>query len=198
MGFEHPLPHRKRLKTKRYFMKMLPNPQNCHYQSCYCEENIWHLCQHPACTNSTVIFIASHGGMFPMLCQRATNDPTTPVWWDYHVILMLGGRQPVQVLDFDTVLPFRSDLNTYLQASFLPEVSVTKQYQPYFRLVPAQDYISEFRSDRSHMRTEDGWSAPPPDWPIIGDGGSNLARFTDMRDHAIGEVLSYQQLLERS
>lgn len=132
--------------------------------------------------------------MFPMLCQKAMADPATPILWDYHVILLLHG-EPAQILDFDTTLPFCSDLPTYLQQSFLPEELVAEEYRPYFRLIPAQDYIREFRSDRSHMRTEDGWSAPPPHWPTIGTGGSNLARFIDMRDQSIGEVLSYQQLL---
>ncbi len=174
---------------------MLPNPEDCHYQSCYCEENIWHLCQHPVCTESTVIFIASHGGMFPMLYQKAMSDPTTPILWDYHVILLLAG-QPAHILDFDTILPFCTELGTYLPQSFLPEKSVAPEYRPYFRLIPAQAYLREFRSDRSHMRTEDGgWNSPPPDWPPIGNGGSNLARFIDMQDHSIGEVLSYNQLL---
>lgn len=173
---------------------MPPDIKNLLYQSCYCEENIWHLCQHPSCTDSTVVFIASLGDMFPMLCQKAMQDPATPILWDYHVILLLDG-QPAQVLDFDTTLPFCSELATYLRQSFLPEDSVAPEYRPHFRLIPAQEYIRKFRSDRSHMRTEDGWSAPPPDWPLIGNGGSNLARFTDMQDRSFGKVLSYQQLL---
>ncbi|MGB0846060.1 MAG: hypothetical protein ACPGSM_05015 [Thiolinea sp.] len=179
----------------------LPAEEDCLYQSCYCEENIWHLCQHPACNGSTVVFIASQGEMFPMLCQKAMSDPATPVCWDYHVILLLPGK-PSRILDFDTALPFCTELNTYLHRSF-PQVDfLPAEYQPYFRLIPTAEFISTFRSDRSHMRTATGWSAPPPDWPIIGSGGSNLTDFRTMteKNHqhnasAIGKVLSFQEML---
>ena len=40
------------------------------YQTAYCEENIWHLCQQNHFQNSYVIFIFSKGGAFPMLKQH--------------------------------------------------------------------------------------------------------------------------------
>ena len=75
------------------------------YTSCYCEENVWKLCQRvdqeeqsntadgskedkrPGCYYA--VFISNESRTVPLWCQRASRgDPETdPVVWDYHVIL---------------------------------------------------------------------------------------------------------------
>jgi hypothetical protein len=47
------------------------------------------------------------------------------------------------------------------------------------------------------MRSGDEWQSPPPPWPTIGDGGSNLMRFVDMDDEFLGEVLDLEALRKR-
>ena len=166
------------------------------YQPCYCEENIWHLCQHKQLKNSYVIFIASKGDAFPMLNQRAMQNPSIPIMWDYHVVLLVLD-EPNQILDFDTTLPFTTDVQTYFSQSFIEKELVDDVHTPLFRLVPASEYVELFSSDRRHMKTESGWLAPPPAWPLIGKAGHNLPDFIDMNNNDIGEVLDYDALLER-
>lgn len=164
------------------------------YQPYYCEENIWQLCQYQQFKNSYVIFIASKGDVFPMLNQRATGHPLKPVFWDYHVVL-LAQDEKNQILDFDTYLPFSTEVADYFRNSFMDNALLSADEQPWFRVVPAEEYTAMFASDRSHMKTASGWQAPPPSWPPIGNGAHNLSSFTDMNNSAIGEVLSFDAML---
>jgi protein N-terminal glutamine amidohydrolase len=78
-----------------------------------------------------------------------------------------------------------------LDCSFLAPDSALA---PVFRVVAADRYRREFASDRSHMREDDGsYRQPPPSWPAIG-GVGNLARFVDMDDRFVGEVMDLTEL----
>jgi hypothetical protein len=38
----------------------------------------------------------------------------------------------------------------------------------YFRVIPANEFLKEFASDRRHMKRPDGtWIKPPPNYPAI-------------------------------
>jgi len=165
------------------------------YQPSYCEDNIWHLCQHEQLKNSHVIFIASKDDSFPMLCQRITDEPHTPIFWDYHVILLVQGETN-QILDFDTSLPFNNDVASYFADSFIDNNLLTADLIPLFRVVAASDYVRMFSSDRSHMQSESGWLAPPPDWTPIVKSENNLSEFIDMNNEKLGEVLPYDEILK--
>jgi len=95
-------------------------------------------------------------------------------------------RTAVEALDVDTLLlPYPCPLGVYLDGSF-PQYSeqyhhrhtttATNEemevYRPYFRVVPAQQYLRYFYSDRMHMYNEDDgqWSAPPPKYLPIMNG----------------------------
>lgn len=165
------------------------------YQAFYCEENIWQLCQLDVFRGSYAVVIASQGDTFPMFCQRAAPDPATPLLWDYHVVLLT--EAPHRIVDFDTTLPFCSPVENYFQQSFADESQLYAQYIPYFRLIPARTFAEKFCSDRSHMKTANGWQAEPPPWPQIGSGASNLQQLLDPSMTGIGEVLSCGAMLER-
>ena len=166
------------------------------YQAYYCEENIWHLCRSEPFKNSSVVFIASTGDAFPMLKQRAMPDSSRPVYWDYHVVLLVNADTSL-IIDFDTTLPFVSEINAYFTQSFIDTTKLADNQKPLFRVVPACDFVDLFSSDRSHMKTADGWLAPPPNWPLIENGVSNLSIFIDMKNTGIGEVLDYETMLAR-
>jgi len=162
------------------------------YQPYYCEENIWHLCHDSQLINSYAVFIASKDDSFPMLNQRAIQNPLVPIYWDYHVVLLVLSEKN-QILDFDTTLGFSVDIDTYFSQSFLlPDVDET----PLFKLIPAGEFIASFSSDRSHMKTDSGWLASPPGWPLIGKSTSNFHRFIDMTNNDFGEVLTFDEVLE--
>jgi len=171
------------------------------YQPYYCEENIWHLCQNPPLRESEVIFVSSKGDAFPMLNQRVTSNPQIPILWDYHVILLVksdnNDAEHNQIVDFDTTLPFVTDISTYFSQSFLDTKLLRPDEIPFFRIVPANLYSELFSSDRSHMRAGEDWFAPPPPWPLIGNMPSNFYNFIDMTNNTLGEVLSYDAVLSR-
>ncbi len=177
----------------------------------YCEENVWQLCAHPraaAAAERRVLFISNPRRQVAMWGQRAAKDPSVPIAWDYHVVLLLrdaGG--PWQVWDLDAVDPGPRPATAWLRASFDRVGLLPPRYEPRFRVVPCADYRRHFRSDRRHMRRPDGSARqPPPPWPeILGeppacapdDGGSNLERFIDTEDPGfLGELCDLHDLRE--
>ncbi len=175
----------------------LPQRENYRYHAYYCEENIWHLCQQPELQNSEVVVIASKGDVFPILCQRAAVTPDTPLFWDYHVVLLWHSKNEHYILDFDTTLPFCIPITRYIQRSFVDEQQLNAQFIPLLRVMSANEYIANLQSDRSHMKTADGWLAEPPSWSPISTCSSNLHQFTDMTDDEFGQVLTVSQWLNR-
>ena len=172
------------------------NREDFLYQPYYCEENIWHLCQNPVFENSYVIFIVSAGDSFPMRHRRVTEHPSIPVLWDYHVILLAEAEQN-HIIDFDTTLPFCTDVKTYFTQSFIDNALLDDEEIPMFRIIAASDYVDRFSSDRSHMKSKSGWQATPPDWPVIGNKPNNFADFIDSSNNTIGEILSYREVMAR-
>ena len=176
--------------------------ENFAYQAGYCEENIWHLCQQNHLQNSYVVFIFSKGDAFPMLNQRASGDPGLPIFWDYHVVLLVMNQnnqnnQNNQIVDFDTTLEFMTDMDSYFSGSFVNEIFLSGQDIPLFRLVPTDEFVRSFSSDRRHMKTATGWLATPPCWPIIGDVETNFAEFIQPDDNQFGVLLTYDAMLSR-
>ena len=59
-------------------------------------------------------------------------------------------QQPIThiVFDLDTVLPFPTDAKQYYTRSFRPEISLPASYEQRFRVIPAEDVINHFSSDR--------------------------------------------------
>ena len=166
------------------------------YQSAYCEENIWNLCQQNNFQNSYVVFIFSKGEAFPMLNQRASEHTEFPIFWDYHVVLLvMNGNN--QIFDFDTILPFKTDMGSYFRESFVDERLLSHKEIPLFRVVPSNEFVTLFSSDRSHMKTSRGWLSPPPSWPIIGNVGTNLAGFIQAKANQFGKLLTYDAMLSR-
>jgi hypothetical protein len=172
------------------------NRETFAYQAAYCEENIWHLCQQNHFQNSCVVFIFSNGDEFPMLNQRASGDPALPIFWDYHVV-MLVMKKNNQIFDFDTTLAFNTDIDSYFNKSFVNESLLSDKETPLFRLVPSVEFVRSFSSDRSHMKTPTGWLSPPPSWPIIGKKETNLAGFIQAHNNQFGELLTYDAMLSR-
>jgi hypothetical protein len=166
------------------------------YQAAYCEENIWHLCQQEPFKNSFVVFIVSRGDSFPMLNQRASQHPLFPIFWDYHVVLLVMSEAN-KILDFDTQLPFYTDVERYFEQSFIAENLLLEHEMPMFRLVRSEEFVRLFASDRSHMKSPSGWLAPTPNWPLIGRSGSNLSSFIEASDNEVGELLTYNAILAR-
>ena len=99
------------------------------------------------------------------------------------------------VWDFESRLGFVSPADEYLRASFVD----SPDGRPLFRVMDADFYARELRSDRSHMRGPDGaWSAPPPAWLAPeAPGGIPLMSLVDMRLPGPGEILTLDECRQR-
>jgi len=142
------------------------------------------------------LFIRGRDEVCVMWHQRAAEAPGEPVFWDYHVVVLV--KRPWEIYDLDTTLGCPVAAKTYLRRSFRPELALPPELGPRFRLVDAASLASTFVSDRSHMRGPDGtYREPQPPWPAIGSGSSTLARFLAHDDAIAGEELGLPALLRR-
>jgi hypothetical protein len=151
------------------------------YQAFYCEENIWRLAQRGDVLvhRSEVVFIANTAGEVACWYQRAA-PLHAPVCWDYHVVLAEAAPSGWRIWDLDTRLGLPCDADRWLDLTFQDPQRVPAQYHPRFRVVPSVEFVENFASDRSHMRSPSGrYRRPPPPWPAPG-AGMNLEMWRDM------------------
>ncbi|XP_076185259.1 protein N-terminal glutamine amidohydrolase isoform X4 [Aptenodytes patagonicus] len=157
-----------------------PRPA-CAYTSCYCEENVWKLCdyirsqdQYPL-EEFYAVFISNDRRMIPLWKQRS-GHADEPVVWDYHVILLHvpSGEQNF-IYDLDTVLPFPCPFEVYSVEAFRLDDSLRPEFHRKIRMIRADLYLKTFASDRSHMKDANGkWQKPPPSYPCIETAGVGL------------------------
>lgn len=180
---------------------------NCVYTSCYCEENVWKLCQQIKEQNEDdlkeyyVAFISNFNRQVPLWMQKQGKDPLTPVIWDYHVVLL---QKPAEgkplVYDLDAVMPFPCLLEQYLIQAIQKETTLKKEYHRKFRIVEAREFLTTFASDRSHMLMPNGqYLKPPPDYPPIrtADEVMNLDDFIEMTNGlGVGKVRDLKGLIK--
>ncbi|KAF9566342.1 hypothetical protein CPC08DRAFT_814909 [Agrocybe pediades] len=153
-------------------------PANSVYTRCYCEENVYLLCDQFLKDTSVTerweayaVFISNENKTAALWYQKAARVEGNPVIWDYHVILVLRPRNEADTLesldsgslsaqyeadqsgswvyDFDTTLPVPCQWEDYLSLTF-PE-GLLPAYESKFRVVPGVLFLQHFASDRSHM-----------------------------------------------
>lgn len=155
------------------------------YQYCYCEENTLRLLQDSRLPHSRrfAVGITGDGDYFAL--GRAAGADNGVANWDYHVVTVafddVAGR--FVVFDFDSELPFPTPLEDYVRESFTA-LDCPRDLEARFRVFPADTYLSEFSSDRSHMRDQSGnWLAEPPPWPatLNPEGRITIAALNDAR-----------------
>nr|XP_023683285.1 protein N-terminal glutamine amidohydrolase isoform X2 [Paramormyrops kingsleyae] len=141
------------------YERITPCRKDCVYTSCYCEENVWKLCEYAKIQKQFpmdeiyAVFISNEQKMVPLWEQKSSHG-NKPVIWDYHVILLHDGNKDQRKL----------------------------------RAIPAEEFLQNFASDRSHMKDATGtWRVSPPPYPCIETAGSkmNLDDFISM-DPSVG------------
>jgi len=159
------------------------NPKKLRYAACYCEENIYLLCEEAlsskASVSTHVLLISGNDGFCPVYHQRNGGEGSSkPVWWDYHVVMIHGNL----VYDYDTLLGFPCELKDYVEKSFRPHLTIHdgKSHEHVFRLVGAKSYVDTFASDRRHMRIGSVWQVSPPPWPCIRGQNSEIEHNLDL------------------
>jgi len=167
------------------------NRERYPYAPYYCEENVWHLCQHSDFLryDRKVALISNDRRSCALWNQRSAPAPEQPILWDYHVILLFK-QESWHIYDLDTLLETPTAVSQYVRHTFKEE-PVAEPFRPMFRIIDADEFVSVFSSDRSHMLTADGkWLAPPPPWPaIVHNNQSNLIELTNMRGASFGTVM---------
>ncbi|XP_012887660.1 PREDICTED: protein N-terminal glutamine amidohydrolase [Dipodomys ordii] len=132
--------------TAARYQPACPTREACVYSSCYCEENIWKLCEyiktHAQCPleECYAVFISNEKKMIPIWKQQA-RPGNGPVIWDYHVVLLhtsSGGQS--FIYDLDTVLPFPCPFHTYVEDALKSDDDIHPQFRSYER----QKVISPF------------------------------------------------------
>ena len=163
----------------------------------YCEENIWHLCQHPELHDfdKKVLIVSNSAKNCPFYSQKSGQDEQA-VWWDYHVIMLASKDGSNMVYDFDSRLNFPCELTDYLERTFLNHPYWLEKDLPQFKAIEANTYTKAFFSDRSHMKDLHGnWIFSPPAWPIIeGKGKLILNDLMDFSQNSHQRIFSLEEM----
>jgi len=198
--------------------------ESARYFKCYCEENVYNLLKDHLLPGNQDKSVPRRGALYAvivsnrrrsvLICQQRAGDPAMGglVCWDYHVFALefdAASGKAAFVWDFDTLVGFKTGASEYFAASFPAQIvdgeQIREVYGPTFRVVPAEEYVSQFSSDRSHMidpKTK-AWLSPPPDYDCVlsQDGVSKFKRqfiFTeDALDDSWGTDYSWEDFLAR-
>ncbi|KAL6456957.1 hypothetical protein MHYP_G00339200 [Metynnis hypsauchen] len=178
----------------------------CVYTSCYCEENVWKLCEYikdqQTCPTDEVyaVFISNERRTIPIWKQKSSRGDE-PVIWDYHVVLLHLNKQGQGfIYDLDTTLPFPCPFDVYSREAFRSDLFLKPEFRRKMRVIPALTYLQKFASDRSHMKHSNGtWRMPPPSYPCIETAESkmNLDDFISMDANVgCGEVYKLSDFVQ--
>jgi len=121
-------------KNKSDPLRLAQDRTHLTYTSCYCEENVWKLCEEierrsskdkdkddssrtneDPLSRTYAVFISNPSKSVPIWCQRSSKNPrSVPVVWDYHVILIYRGKEAVKkdVKDREPSSPPSSSLSS--------------------------------------------------------------------------------------
>ncbi|XP_013775049.1 protein N-terminal glutamine amidohydrolase-like [Limulus polyphemus] len=186
----------------------IPEAHECIYTPCYCEENVWKLCEFVAKEQPElikycyVVFISNENQRVPLWNQRAGNADNLTVW-DYHVILIHTppDQGPALVYDLDSTLPFPVDFTKYGCQTLKSDFLLKPEFHRKFRVIPGEIFLNKFTSDRSRMRNPDGtWIKKPPPYSCIqtSESTNNLEEFISMKaGTGVGEVMNLNQFIEK-
>nr|XP_006815963.1 PREDICTED: protein N-terminal glutamine amidohydrolase-like isoform X2 [Saccoglossus kowalevskii] len=172
---------------------LFPPREECIYTSCYCEENVWKLCEHvqsrypDLIEDCYAVFISNQFKTVPLWMQKAAQSADVPVVWK-------SNTGNAEVYDLDSVLEFPTPFLDYSSQTFRNE-QLKQQYHRKFRVIRASEYLETFASDRSHMLKDGQWLAPPPIYPCIQTKESimNLNDFISVNpSFGVGEVMTLQ------
>lgn len=199
--------HEKEMAQFEKQKDLVPTVDKCTYTSCYCEENVWKLCEHvqrtspPELVHCYCVFISNENKQIPLWYQKSSWRPDGIVTWDYHVIFLYKHDDVSLVFDLDSKLPFPCQFTEYAAKGIRPNVTLRKQFHRKFRVIPASLFLSTFACDRSHMLDANkDWMSEPPPYPCIStqDSTNNIHDFISMDTGVgVGTVLDFEGLTEK-
>lgn len=197
----------RKIMNKSSVKSIVPLAEECPYTQFYCEENIWHLCDHVRRLETTeltkchVVFISNNQKCVPLWRQRSGKSEDKLVTWDYHVIFMYEQDDRCLVFDLDSDLPFPTYFHKYVTETLRTDQILKPEHHRFFRVIPASVFLQKFASDRRHMRKQDGsfLQKPPPHPPIkTAECVHNLEMFISMDSKiGCGTVYNLQDYVRR-
>ncbi len=177
------------------------------YTPFFCEENIWlfakKLFDEGVAGNQMFVLYFSNLHKSIMLFKQQAAKQGHFIIWDYHVVLQVHQQAADWIYDFDSRLPFPSDISTYFSQTFPYQHRLPEIYRTMIRQIPAAEYLEHFYSDRSHM---DARFHKSPDHPVIRPDSSHqpipLSDYCDMNkqlnDHSlVFNLEDYPGILQR-
>ncbi|ESO91546.1 hypothetical protein LOTGIDRAFT_122098 [Lottia gigantea] len=193
--------------TEEKLGRLVEKP-DCVYTTCYCEENIWKLCDktrqmHPGILPKCYcVFISNLKRMIPLWCQKSSKRSDKRVIWDYHVIFIYKGDPEPVIYDLDTTLPFPCSISEYIDSAITNEDRFNNDFKRLFRVIKAREYLETFASDRSHMIDEEtgDYQSPPPKYPCIqtSECSNNIQEFINMeKGNGVGVVMTLPEFCDR-
>ncbi|VVC86681.1 protein N-terminal glutamine amidohydrolase [Leptidea sinapis] len=195
-------------KSDKNIKPLFPKQNECSHVSCYCEENVWKLCQDVSIRvpeeldRCYVVFISNSCRTVPLWKQRAGREDDRLVIWDYHVIFLYSiDTKTCLVYDLDSELPFPTFFHKYVTETLRTDQVLKSDFHRFFRVVPAKLFLQTFASDRRHMKRPDGsWIKPPPPYPAICTSASthNLDEYINMDEQSgPGQVFNLTDFVQR-
>lgn len=122
---------------------------------------------------------------------------TGPVYWDYHVVLMVLEGDAWFIYDFDSSLKFPVSLKNYLNLTFRSDVG-NSENKPLFKIYSSDTFTNTFSSDRSHMKDALGnWIFSPPVWSKIERAhypGLHMGDITDFSGSGLKNAIDLSEL----
>jgi hypothetical protein len=133
------------------------------------------------------------------------------------IFIYCNKENSFDVYDLDTRLPFPCSFEEYKTKALGIDDNLQTQFQRfnlinclyfnllvvqflfrYFRVIPAEQYLTTFASDRTHMIKDGKWLKPPPNYPAIFTALSqnNLNDFISMSSQKVpGQILNYRDFV---
>jgi hypothetical protein len=189
-------------------------PASAEYTACYCEENIYKLCETFAAAEksdggntllqrASVVFLSNAHKTVAIRRQRASRYPPSEdglVIWDYHVVLIVQpspsspsssslSSSPTLVYDLDTTLPFPCPLLDYATATFRCERTESNRYEQRGLLSEYQCLFRVVAADaflRAFASDRRHMRVPRTQWQRTGGDGSAVD-IDDVADADIAE-----------
>ncbi|MCJ8746246.1 hypothetical protein PDJAM_G00139600 [Pangasius djambal] len=133
------------------YTAITPLREECVYTSCYCEENVWKLCDYiqaqAVCPLDEVhaVFISNENKTIPIWKQKSSRGGE-PVIWDYHVVLLHMNPQAQSfVYDLDTTLPFPCPFDVYSREAFRSDELLKPKFRRRVKAVEENVYFHLFK-----------------------------------------------------
>nr|QYA18494.1 glutamine amidohydrolase [Clandestinovirus] len=156
----------------------------------WCDENAYRLAAKlPEGSKCYVLFISNperkvamyyQASDLPQTEQDFTDAAKKGIVWDYHVVVICWCKDGWVVYDSSTTLGWAVPLFEWMNRTF----GNTKYPKPMFKIIPREQYVRDYKSNRTDLEGRQIPAKNWPAWPAInqtpGKSESNLLEYVTM------------------